>query len=231
MPDPYQQHLDALTAAISAERLSGYRRPSDADALDVLARYAWNVVIAESLYPTLQCLEIALRNTLHTAVAAHVASPQWLTAVPTVLAPREVTAVAEAVQLLARQHKPLTAGRLVAELSFGFWTSLLDRRYEPALWPALLKRAFPTIPRRQRTRHELSRRFTEIRRLRNRVFHHEPIWHWRDLPQQHANLIETLVWINPALARTVAAFDRFPAVYGAGVAPLRAQLEPITRTP
>lgn len=231
MPDPYQQHLDALTPALSAERLSGYRLPADTDALDALARYAWNVAIAEALYPTLQSVEIALRNTLHVAIAGQLNNPRWLTMSSTMLAPREAATVAEAVLTLNRQGKPLTEGRLIAELSFGFWTSLLDRRYEPALWPSLLRPAFPSLPRRRRTRHELSRRFTQIRRLRNRAFHHEPIWHWQDLPRQHAELLEAIVWINPALAQTIRTFDRFLAVYMAGTAPLRTSIEPIARTP
>lgn len=231
MPDPYKPHVDALALGVSAERMSSYRRPGDADELDVLARYVWNMAIAEALYPALQCIEIALRNTLYTAIAAHGANPQWLIVPPPVLAPREAAAVAAAGQLLTRQRKQPTTGRLVAELNFGFWTSLLDRRYEPTLWPALLQPAFPHLPRRRRTRRELSRRFTEIRRLRNRVFHHEPVWHWHDLQQQHRDLLEALGWINPALARTVAAFDRFPTVYSAGIAPLLALLEPIARTP
>ena len=231
MSDPYQRYVDALTPGVSAERLLRYRRPADTDALDALARYAWNMALAEALYPALQCIEIALRNSLHTAVAAAGGQPQWLTTTPSALVNREAIKVAEAVQALARQTKPITAGRLIAELNFGFWTSLLDRRYEPALWPALLKASFPHMPRRRRTRQELSKRFIEIRHLRNRVFHHEPIWHWRDLPQQHVNLSEALAWINPALATAVGAIDRFSTIYGSGAAPLRAQLEPVARTP
>ncbi|WP_444945362.1 hypothetical protein ACJJIP_13825 [Microbulbifer sp. VTAC004] len=64
----------------------------------------------------------------------------------------------------------LDAGRVIAELSFGFWTSLLDRRYKQVLWPRLLKTAFPEMPRRLRTRNNLSRRFQRICHLRNRIF-------------------------------------------------------------
>jgi hypothetical protein len=63
------------------------------------------------------------------------------------------------------------------------------------------------------------------------VFHHEPIWQWQDLLQQHRDLHEALAWISLPLARTVAALDRFPTVYAAGSTPLRALLEPVARTP
>ncbi len=229
MADPYKPYLDALEPALAAERLDAYRRAGDHDGLDVLARYVWNMALCEALYPALQCLEIALRNTLHAAIAPQFANPEWLTAPPPVLAVREAAAVAEGLQTLNRQRKLPTTGRLIAELNFGFWTSLLDRRYEPTLWPRLLRSAFPYLPRRRRTRHTLSARFTEVRRLRNRVFHHESIWQWQNLPQQHRDVIEALGWISPPLMRTVVAVDRFPAVYAGGAAVLRSQLDASAR--
>jgi hypothetical protein len=51
--------------------------------------------------------------------------------------------------------------------------------------------------------------------LRNRVFHHEPIWYWRDLAQQHAQLLETINWINPAMRSLIGVLDRFPGVHAA----------------
>jgi len=95
----------------------------------------------------------------------------------------ERAAVGRAKDTLVKQAKPLEAGRMVAELSFGFWTSLLDVRYERSnvLWPHLLRPTFPRMRNRDRKRKTISARINSIRLLRNRVSHHEPIWHWRDL--------------------------------------------------
>lgn len=41
--------------------------------------------------------------------------------------------VSQAKNTLAVKRKPPDPGRRVAELSFGFWTALLDRRYEQVL--------------------------------------------------------------------------------------------------
>ncbi len=231
MSDPYQPFVESLEHVLAAERLNAYRRVGDSDELDVLARYAWNLAICEALYPALQCLEVSLRNTLHAAVAAQFANQQWLTTPPPVLAPREAAAVAEGIQTLSRQRNTRTTGQLIAELNFGFWTSLFDRRYEPALWPASLRPACPYLPRRLRTRHTLSARFTEIRRLRNRVFHHEPIWQWQNRTQQHRDALDALSWISPALEQVVVAVDRFPTVYAGGPAALRTQLDATARAP
>lgn len=67
----------------------------------------------------------------------------------------------------------------------------------------------------------LSPLLNRVRLLRNYVFHHEPIWHWRDLPDQHALAVELIGWMSPSLRETVEAVDRFDAVYSAGLAPYR----------
>jgi len=63
----------------------------------------------------------------------------------------------------------------------------------------------------------LSKRLHPVRHLRNRVFHHEPIWHWRDLVQQHNELLEAISWINPAMLEMIKVLDRFPDVRQQGV--------------
>lgn len=136
----------------------------------------------------------------------------------------ERDAIQKAKIALTQQNKPHEAARIVAEVSFGFWTSLLDRRYEQTLWPKLLKPAFPYMPRALRTRKELSKRFHTVRQLRNRVFHHEPIWYRRDLTEQHWQILEALAWIEPAAHDLVRAMDRFPAVHDAGVEPIERAL-------
>lgn len=70
----------------------------------------------------------------------------------------------------------------------------------------------------------LSGRLNEIRRLRNRVFHYEPIWHRRDLGQSHDEIVETVGWLNQAAREVLVATDRFSQVYGEGPGPYRAAL-------
>jgi len=36
-----------------------------------------------------------------------------------------------------------------------------------------------------------------VRALRNRVFHHERIVHWKDLDAQHDLILQIIGWINP----------------------------------
>ena len=219
------QDLDrAIRATVSDVRFEGYRRAPTETVADLLPRYVWNMALSEALYPTLQALEIALRNRINEAAAVEFDDPWWLERTP-LMNPRELASVTTVKAELTRRGKPVEVGRVVAELTFGFWTSLFDRRYERVLWPKLLRSAFPWMPRRQRTRQELSRRFTAIRHLRNRVFHHEPIWHWRDLAQQHTGLVDVLGWMNPEFRDLTVLLDRFPMVYGEGVDGYERRLE------
>jgi hypothetical protein len=77
----------------------------------------------------------------------------------------------------------------------------------------------PSSPRSIRSRKELSPLLNRMRHLRNRVFHHEPVWHWSNLAQQHALALDLIGWFSPELRATIEPGDRFRAVHTAGVAP------------
>lgn len=208
---------DQLRRAISHERLDAYRqRGTSNDDAELFAHYAWNMVLSESLYTPLQCLEVNLRNSIHDAASAQFKTDTWFD-LPGVLSLQEINKVHEARTTLIKGKKPLDAGRIIPELTFGFWTSLFDVRYEKILWPWLLKPVVPNMPRHIRIRKNLSKRLNRIRTLRNRIFHHEPIWHWHDLQSQHTDIIETITWVNPAMSVFVEQFDRFKRIYKNGI--------------
>ncbi|HEX8322025.1 MAG TPA: hypothetical protein VF632_26810 [Longimicrobium sp.] len=199
--------------------------------MDVLSRYLWNIALCEATYPTLQTLEVALRNAVFDAGCASypfTASPSlaqvpcWLDTA--VLLPGDRSKVAGAKARLRDAGKPPEPCRLVAELTFGFWTTLFDVRYENTriLWPRLFgQKIFADAPKRFRNRKALSPLLNRVRHLRNRAFHHEPIWHWRDLREQHAIALDLIGWMSPPLRETVGALDRFDAVYADGLDPFR----------
>jgi len=204
---------DQLRRSISHERLDAYRqRGTSNDDAELFAHYAWNMTLSESLYTPLQCLEVSLRNGIHDAATAYFKTDTWFD-LPDVLYTPEFNKVQDAKGILLKNKKPLDAGRIIPELTFGFWTSLFDVRYEKILWPWLLKPVVPNMPRHIRIRKNLSKRLNRVRTLRNRIFHHEPIWHWRDLQNQHTEILEAITWVNPAMKAFVEQFDRFEETY------------------
>ena len=214
-----------LKQVLSSERLAAYhRRTRGSDDLNLFCHYVWNIALSESLYPSLQALEVVLRNTIHNAARTHFSREDWFDDVEIINHRHEVGALEKARTKLRRERKQPSTGRIIAELNFGFWTSLMDRRYEQVLWPAIIKEAFPYMPRRYRTRINLLKRFNEMRRLRNRIFHHEPIWYW-PVPAKHLRLLDTIHWVEPAMGELIGTIDRFRQVYAEGKNTIEAELK------
>ena len=78
----------------------------------------------------------------------------------------------------AAKHLPQGAtppsGKVIAELTFGFWLQLTDSKLEHTLWVPCLHRAF--APRKPPKRATFNQQLEKLRQLRNRGAHHEPIF-------------------------------------------------------
>ena len=116
-------------AAITPARLNAYRS-SGLDDLDVVACYLWNSALSEALYPTLQTFEVGLRNALHNALTFRFGQADWYDSPHQFLDQASQNAILEGKFELTKNGKPHEPGRIVAELGFGFWTSLFNRKYE-----------------------------------------------------------------------------------------------------
>ena len=216
-----------LGVAISSDRFEPYSRSPAQRSTTAYATYAWNIALCESLYPALNCFEVALRNSVHAAATDQFGTEYWFNSRLRKDESDRLNILRSRINFSGNTNP--SAGELVSGLSLGFWVSLFKGHYERVLWPLLLPAVFPYAPRRQRSRREISKRVDSIRRLRNRVFHHEPIWHWRDLPQQHQQILETIGWISPAMLAMTRLLDRFPSVYTRGAQPYATELENIAQ--
>jgi hypothetical protein len=210
--------LVGLASAISVTRLQAFQKADDER--EALARYLWNIALCEAYYPVFHLLEVGFRNALHREIGQYVLCESWLSQPPAFLRRRELEAIQSAELSLKCSHKPIDEPRLVAELSFGFWTSLLDVHYDQ-LWHQIISRSFPLMPRTLRTRSHLSSMVQPIRRLRNLAFHHHAIWDRDDLGITHTSAATIIGWISSPLAASLGRIDRFPAVLSAGLAPYR----------
>lgn len=206
-----------IRSGLSASRLDRYGQDG-VEEIIVLSRYLLNAALSEALYPLLQSLEICLRNEIDSAVSVKYGR-DWIIRPEYILDRREIRQINRAKISLRNAKSPITRDNLIAELNFGFWTSLLDVRYERSFWQSLLGKTFCHMPKSERTRKKLSARFNQIRKLRNRIFHHGRIIHWKNLPVQHRNIIESIGWISPELQELAQALDTFETVYNAGLDP------------
>lgn len=208
-----------LSATLSEDRLGAYGKDG-AEREVVIARYLWNSAVCESLYAPLQMCEVGLRNSVHRAMVQltgqndwhqHIGMTHWATG-----------QVEYALRTLRRRRKPVTDGRVVAELNFGFWTSMFESHYErrdAGFLPRGIKLTFPQLPKSQHHRKRLKRRLDGIRNLRNRVFHYERVIHWKDLVNQHQGMLEAIGWMCGDLEILTSQLDTFPSVYSDGIDP------------
>ena len=201
-----------LEAALSVDRFARYLDWADGDHARARDLYTLNAQVCEALYIPLHAFEVALRNRID-AVMAAAAGDRWFEDLSVVLQTRQQKQVAAAIAELAQDHKPPDPGRVVAALTFAFWTSFFGRDYE-ALWRSTLRAIAVRPDGRGLSRKDFARPSSQLRFLRNRVAHHEPILYW-DLPKHHARLRELTLWLSPSLAAWSEPLDRFPAVHPA----------------
>lgn len=208
--------------ALSLERFGRYLAWAAGERGRAIALYGLNTRLSESLYTPLQTLEVALRNRIHIVLREAKGADWYRGHAGVLLAPHQSEQVAKAIEELDKAGKSVTAGGVVASLTFSFWTAMFGKEFE-MLWQQVLHRiAHPGAPKGLKRKH-FSGPLTPIRLLRNRIAHHEPILSW-NLPKHHSNIMELIGWLSPSAANWCAENDRFPDVYpadGIVLAPVR----------
>jgi hypothetical protein len=161
---------------ISRERLEPYLILHQSDIDKAMLHYKSNILISESFYPLLAVLEIGLRNSIDYQLTKRFNDRHWYENMEFIrIATRfQIDRISDAKSNILSEKKEITPGRIISELSFGFWTSLFDVRFEMTLWKSL-RLSFPNCPKQIRQRKTMSSKFNSIRKLRNRIFHHEAI--------------------------------------------------------
>jgi hypothetical protein len=201
---------ETIEEALSLERFGRYLAWAGGDRARALDLYALNTQLSEALYTPLQMLEVALRNRIHAVLSASV-QPRWFKEPGVLAVPHQNEQVAEALADLARERKEPAPGRVVAALTFSFWTAMLGAPYEN-LWQTDLHRIGRRDDGKGLRRKDLSGPLTPIRLLRNRIAHHEPILTW-DLPKHHEGMLRITGWLSPAAAAWCRTLDRFDQVH------------------
>jgi len=218
----YWKNIETI---LSTERLSVYGSDGAGPRV-VIARYLWNMALCESLYAPLQFFEIGLRNAIDRAMLRSVEAPNWFDIVQ--LTPWGYRKVGEAKNKISSQRRTVTAGRVVAELPLGFWTSMFEAHYEKPsahFLPTAIRHVFPLLKKSKHNRKQIKSKLEQVRRLRNRVFHHERIIHWKDLSAQHESILEIIRWIGFDLSSIAEVVDSFPQIHASGIQPYLDQLQ------
>lgn len=194
-----------LEIALSPERLHKYDVWAGGDRATALKLYALNLAISESFYTSLHMLEITLRNAVHNRMSGRY-GPFWFQNTAIIHDFKQRGAVADALQKLGGAP---SAPQIIAELTFGFWTGMFDKKNH-ALWGQDLRPVFRAgVPLQRKT---IAKRLYDIRTLRNRIAHHESIIQL-DLQATHLELCELLGWLSVDALAWANSQSRFNIVH------------------
>ena len=218
---PYSlEFLADLDRTLTRARISRYLAATDGNLEEALQLYEKNMAVSEALFGILHGVEVSVRNSLHHSLSTDIGVEDWyqhamplaFPAVPQLILTAPMRNMLEKARRSTGPAAPV--GKLVAELTFGFWPFLISGQYHN-LWSASSHKAFPHahVPR-----SFVHTRLETIQRLRNRIAHHEPILsgtnevytgqlgHPKIALQA---LLECVSWVSPATADWLRATSRY----------------------
>lgn len=198
--------MPTFVDVLSADRFSTYRLWANQD--DALARrlYSFNVQLSAALYGPLHMFEVALRNVADRQLTTSYGA-SWLDDNNVLRENYQQTCVISVRASLVREGKQATHAQMVAELNFGFWSSLFGRRSHH-LWGNLR----PIFQTRGIQRHSIAEHLKDFRTLRNRVAHYEPIL-GLPLAQRYADITTMTGWLSPSAATWINQTSTWTQVY------------------
>ncbi|MEV0270950.1 hypothetical protein AB0H43_19370 [Hamadaea sp. NPDC050747] len=207
--------LSEVCDAISPARLATYLRATGGDVTEALSLYRWNQDIAGGFLRPLCNLEVTLRNALVEQLEILARPHQWWEHCVLGQDPKSRIKLNEAMARLRYNRRALTKDTLVAEMMLGFWVGLLDSQFDAELWRRGLHRAFPHY---HGPRGTLRAELKFVLHLRNRIGHHEPIYH-RHLAADHLTIHRLLGYLSPEMRGWSLTQDPLPVLIGGNPVP------------
>lgn len=182
--------------------------------------YRANLRVSQSFYPVLNLFEIFLRNAINEQITSHFQDQNWIIHEKSgFMNNRSLrssryylkNSVIKSERKIRRTGGIVTSGKIIAEQSFGFWTSLFDTHHYRLLRGTIIH-CFPNKPSYV-NRSIINQKLNYIREFRNRIYHNEPIcFQGITVDFTEANNIrnyiyELLEWMDSDLVSYVNYFD------------------------
>lgn len=214
---------------LSAPRLNRYHDAVGQSKPKAVRLYKTNLRIAQAYHPLLGVLEVVIRNGINNQLSALFADPDWiinekagfmndasLTYTHKRTGRRKKntylkSSVEKAERRIRKTGAVVTSGKVIAEQSLGFLTSLFEVHHYKLLKGSPIK-MFINLPAGF-GRKEVHNVFEEIRLFRNRINHNEPIcFDANNIDFSHCEFIHESIlnifeWIDPNLKTWVNDID------------------------
>lgn len=204
----------AIQTVLSAPRASTYITAAGGDAAGAMALYGWNARIAAALMLPSHFAEISTRNAVDEALTA-VYGPRWpwnQTLEQSLPSPKGPIYNPQR-DLTQTRSREQTAGKVVAELKFSFWQAMFTARHDVRIWDHQILSLFPnaTQATAKALRGQIRGDLEAIRKLRNRMAHHEPIF-TRDLADDLARMLNLVELRSTATAQWVRQMEEVSTI-------------------
>jgi hypothetical protein len=182
--------------------------------------YRINLRVSQAFYPILNLFEIFLRNSINYQITLYFNNPNWIISEKQGFMNDNSlktskfflkNAIEKAERTIRRKGGVISSGKVIAEQSFGFWTSLFETHHYRLIGGVVIH-CFPNKPNNV-NRSIISQKLNRIREFRNRVYHNEPICFdgqnidFRGAEYIRDEIFEMLTWIDPDLSAYVEYFD------------------------
>jgi hypothetical protein len=193
--------LHALPDIFSAPRFATYLTEKGGNRVAALELYQWNLEVSCALFGSLQVCEISVRNAISEAIELTYGAtwPYGKSFEISLADPYKSYSPRSNIKELRKQP---TTGKVIAELKFVFWERMFTGRHDDAIWNKHLRTVLPNMDANrtvQQLRGEAFKTLNDIRDLRNRIAHHEPIFK-RDIQAEFDRIKKVISWRSTVAA-------------------------------
>lgn len=171
---------DAVRRSLSEERLHTFDcAVAGSTGCTPLELYMWNARISAAFMVPLHMCEVVTRNAVSDALT-RIHGPRW----PWIQGfedslPSPASGYDARRELRRAAARSCSTATLIPTMSFVFWQKMFTHRFDARLWSRCGHQVYPGMDRRlplHRFRADMHYDLEQIRRLRNRIAHHEPIF-------------------------------------------------------
>ena len=218
----------------SKARMNRYLSACERDPDKSLLLYKCNIQASQALYPLISILEVALRNGIDRELSKHFGNNDWLIANRGVFANHPdlvykdskgnilpdyffMDRLKKAEDKLIVRKISITHGKLLSELTFGFWVKFFDRS------PIKILKGIPLQAFLNKPHIKLGAVHSHLNSiviLRNRISHNEPICFnvngklcLKTISEYERKIMEALEWIDTDLKNWGEKINFFKPVY------------------
>ena len=206
--DPAERQLAAIIRAVHDDRIDRFLPAAAGSRDDAFRLYLWNCALCESFYLPMHFAEIAVRNAIHAHLIRRMGETWFenLALVNSLDDRRRRDLDDLLVTERVRHGANLTCNHLVSELSFGFWQHLLTKRFGRIIWGPGVRCAFPNLPNGL-DRQDVYDRVEIVRKWRNRIAHHKPIFD-RGPSAKYQDILQLIRWVCDDVADWVTSASK-----------------------